>query len=45
MTAPRNLLAADERARPDYGRKAEIPYPAEEVASLRRVLDAFDRLR
>jgi hypothetical protein len=45
LAAARTLLVAYERVCPDYCRKAGVPYPAEEVAALRRVLDEFDRLR
>jgi hypothetical protein len=45
LAATRALLVAYERVCPDYCRKAGIPYPAEEVVALRRVLHEFDRLR
>jgi phosphopantothenoylcysteine decarboxylase/phosphopantothenate--cysteine ligase len=39
------VLAAYERICPDYCAKAGVPYPAETVAALHRVLDEFDVLR
>ena len=44
LAATRALLGAYERVCPDYCAKAGVPYPADKVAALRRVLDELDEL-
>jgi hypothetical protein len=44
LASTRVLLEAYERVCPDYCAKAGMPYPADKVAALRRILDGLDDL-